>query len=200
MGIHDDEILSRVATGDGHGENSSYFDGWKAYDNDPFHPIHNPNGVIQMGLAENPLCLDLMQDWIRKNPQASICTKEGVSEFKAIANFQDYHGLPDFRKAIAKFMQKARGGRARFDPERIVMSGGATGAQETIAFCLANPGTPSSFRRHTTQRSIETSGGELVFNSCLFPATVATTSRSPKPSLLPPTGRRATLRLGLKDS
>lgn len=37
-------------------------------------------------------------------------------------------------------MEKARGGRARFDPERIVMSGGATGAQETIAFCLANPG------------------------------------------------------------
>ncbi|CAD5175797.1 unnamed protein product [Musa acuminata subsp. malaccensis] len=140
MGIPGDEILSRVATGDGHGENTSYFDGWKAYDNDPFHPIHNPNGVIQMGLAENQLCLDLMRDWIRKNPQASICTKEGVSEFEAIANFQDYHGLPDFRKAIAKFMEKARGGRARFDPERIVMSGGATGAQETIAFCLANPG------------------------------------------------------------
>ncbi|KAJ8513277.1 hypothetical protein OPV22_003711 [Ensete ventricosum] len=140
MGVHDEEILSRVATGDGHGENSSYFDGWKAYDNDPFHPIHNPNGVIQMGLAENQLCLDLMQEWIRKNPQASICTKEGASEFKAIANFQDYHGLPDFRKAIGRFMEKARGGRARFDPERIVMSGGATGAQETIAFCLANPG------------------------------------------------------------
>ncbi|XP_065024099.1 1-aminocyclopropane-1-carboxylate synthase-like [Musa acuminata AAA Group] len=145
MGLHVDEhsnynVLSRIATSDGHGENSSYFDGWKAYDNDPFHPIDNPQGVIQMGLAENQLCLDLMQQWIKQNPQASICTGEGVSEFKDVANFQDYHGLPDFRKAIARFMGKARGGGVTFDPERIVMSGGATGAQETIAFCLANPG------------------------------------------------------------
>lgn len=27
-----------------------------------------------------------------------------------------------------------------FDPNRIVMSGGATGAHELMAFCLANPG------------------------------------------------------------
>lgn len=58
MEIHHDEssdnqILSRMATYDGHGENSCYFDGWKAYDEDPFHPTKNPNGVIQMGLAEN---------------------------------------------------------------------------------------------------------------------------------------------------
>lgn len=47
------QILSRIATNDGHGENSAYFDGWKAYDSDPFHPTLNPGGVIQMGLAEN---------------------------------------------------------------------------------------------------------------------------------------------------
>jgi len=43
-------------------------------------------------------------------------------------------------QAVAKFMEKVRGDRVRFDPDRIVMSGGATGAQETIAFCLADPG------------------------------------------------------------
>lgn len=47
------KLLSKIATSDGHGENSAYFDGWKAYENDPFHLIKNPNGVIQMGLAEN---------------------------------------------------------------------------------------------------------------------------------------------------
>lgn len=47
------QLLSKIATNDRHGENSPYFDGWKAYDNNPFHPTHNPNGVIQMGLAEN---------------------------------------------------------------------------------------------------------------------------------------------------
>ena len=50
-------LLSKIATSDQHGENSPYFDGWKAYDQDPFHYTQNPNGVIQMGLAENQVCL-----------------------------------------------------------------------------------------------------------------------------------------------
>lgn len=47
------QLLSKIATGDGHGENSPYFEGWKAFDNNPYHPTKNPQGVIQMGLAEN---------------------------------------------------------------------------------------------------------------------------------------------------
>ncbi|KAK2361900.1 1-aminocyclopropane-1-carboxylate synthase [Trifolium repens] len=134
------QLLSKIATNDKHGENSPYFDGWKAYESNPFHPTKNPQGVIQMGLAENQLCFDLIEDWIRNNPKASICTLEGVNEFRNIANFQDYHGLPEFRNAVANFMSKVRGGRVRFDPDRILMSGGATGANELIMFCLADPG------------------------------------------------------------
>lgn len=37
-------------------------------------------------------------------------------------------------------MGKGRGGRVTFDPDRIVMGGGATGANELIMFCLADPG------------------------------------------------------------
>jgi 1-aminocyclopropane-1-carboxylate synthase len=47
------QLLSKIATNDKHGENSPYFDGWKAYESNPFHPTKNPQGVIQMGLAEN---------------------------------------------------------------------------------------------------------------------------------------------------
>ncbi|KAH6786149.1 hypothetical protein C2S51_038604, partial [Perilla frutescens var. frutescens] len=92
------QLLSKLATSDQHGENSPYFDGWKAYDRDPFHPTNNPNGVIQMGLAENQLSHDLIEEWIKKNPEASISSSEGVHAFKNIALFQDYHGLPEFRK------------------------------------------------------------------------------------------------------
>ncbi|CAL1375236.1 unnamed protein product [Linum trigynum] len=134
------QLLSRMAIGDGHGENSSYFDGWKAYDSDPYHHQNNPDGVIQMGLAENQLCFDKVEEWLKKNPAASICTPEGVAGFKDVAIFQDYHGLPQFRNAVAKFMGKVRGDRVSFDPDRIVMAGGATGAHETVAFCLADPG------------------------------------------------------------
>nr|ACM48506.3 1-aminocyclopropane-carboxylate synthase [Dimocarpus longan] len=132
--------LSKMATSDQHGENSPYFYGWKAYDRNPYHPTQSPHGVIQMGLAENPLCFDLIKDWIVKNPDASICTPEGVDKFKEIAIFQDYHGLQIFKQAVAKFMSKARGGRVTFDPDRVVMAGGATGANELITFCIADPG------------------------------------------------------------
>ncbi|WMV43945.1 hypothetical protein MTR67_037330 [Solanum verrucosum] len=134
------QLLSKIATNDGHGENSPYFDGWKAYANDPFHLTDNPNGVIQMGLAENQLCFDLIQEWVVNNPKASICTVEGAENFQDIAIFQDYHGLPEFRQAVAMFMEKVRGDKVTFDPDRIVMSGGATGAHEMLAFCLADPG------------------------------------------------------------
>nr|AFU90953.1 1-aminocyclopropane-1-carboxylate synthase [Psidium guajava] len=134
------ESLSKIATNDGHGENSPYFDGWKAYDRNPFHPTQNPDGVIQMGLAENQLCFDLIEEWIKNNPAASICTSEGVGNFKDVAIFQDYHGLLKFRQAVAKFMGRVRRSKAAFDPSRVVMSGGATGASETLIFCLADPG------------------------------------------------------------
>lgn len=41
---------------------------------------------------------------------------------------------------MAKFMGQVRGGKVTFDPDRVVMCGGATGAQDTLAFCLADPG------------------------------------------------------------
>ncbi|KAJ8768550.1 hypothetical protein K2173_022657 [Erythroxylum novogranatense] len=134
------QLLSKIATSNGHGEDSAYFDGWKAYDKNPFHATENPNGVIQMGLAENRLSFDLVQEWLKLNPHASICTAEGVHEFRDVAIFQDYHGLAEFRNAVAKFMGKVRGDKVVFDPDRIVMGGGATGANEMIIFCLADPG------------------------------------------------------------
>lgn len=45
-----------------------------------------------------------------------------------------------FKQAVANFMSEVRGGRVRFDPDRILMSGGATGANELIMFCLADAG------------------------------------------------------------
>ena len=45
-----------------------------------------------------------------------------------------------FKQAVANFMLEVRGGRVRFDPDRILMSGGATGANQLIMFCLVNDG------------------------------------------------------------
>lgn len=49
------------------------------------------------------LCSDLIKEWIKANPQASICTAEGIDGFSDIAVFQDYHGLKQFRQVISSF-------------------------------------------------------------------------------------------------
>lgn len=49
--------LSKIAVSDTHGEDSPYFAGWKAYDENPFDELNNPSGVIQMGLAENQVSI-----------------------------------------------------------------------------------------------------------------------------------------------
>jgi 1-aminocyclopropane-1-carboxylate synthase len=45
--------LSKKAGCNGHGQDSSYFLGWEEYEKNPYDPVFNPSGIIQMGLAEN---------------------------------------------------------------------------------------------------------------------------------------------------
>ncbi|KAK8936349.1 1-aminocyclopropane-1-carboxylate synthase 7 [Platanthera zijinensis] len=128
-----------MAVSNAHGEDSPYFAGWKAYEENPYHPVENPTGVIQMGLAENQVCFDLLENYLEQHPGASTWGS-GPASFRENALFQDYHGLYAFRKAMASFMEKIRGGRVKFDPDRIVLAAGATAANELLAFILADPG------------------------------------------------------------
>jgi 1-aminocyclopropane-1-carboxylate synthase len=45
--------LSKKAGCNSHGQDSSYFLGWEEYEKNPYDPVSNPSGIIQMGLAEN---------------------------------------------------------------------------------------------------------------------------------------------------
>lgn len=49
------------------------------------------------------LSFSMIEEWVVNNPSASICTYEGVNEFKDVAIFQDYHGLPKFRNVCLIF-------------------------------------------------------------------------------------------------
>ncbi|PKA58126.1 1-aminocyclopropane-1-carboxylate synthase 1 [Apostasia shenzhenica] len=125
-----------------HGQNSSYFLGWQEYERNPYHPINNPSGIIQMGLAENQLSFDLLEEWLSKHPETTIFSKAdgSASFFRDLALFQDYHGLPAFKHALAEFMSDLRGNRVIFEPSKLVLTAGATSANEILVFCLADPG------------------------------------------------------------
>ncbi|KAK5785085.1 1-aminocyclopropane-1-carboxylate synthase 3 [Gossypium arboreum] len=133
-------LLSRKVTCNSHGQDSSYFLGWQEYEKNPYDEVKNPKGIIQMGLAENQLCFDLLESWLAKNPDAVSFKREEQSIFKELALFQDYHGLPAFKKALVDFMAEIRGNKVSFDTDYLVLTAGATSANETLMFCLAEKG------------------------------------------------------------
>ncbi|KAH6824419.1 1-amino-cyclopropane-1-carboxylate synthase 8 [Perilla frutescens var. hirtella] len=132
--------LSKKATCNSHGQDSSYFLGWQEYEKNPYDELRNPNGIIQMGLAENQLSFDLLESWLAENPDAAGFKRNGESIFRELALFQDYHGLPAFKNALVQFMSEIRGNKVKFDPNNLVLTAGATSANETLIFCLAEPG------------------------------------------------------------
>ncbi|KAE8706336.1 CMA101 protein [Hibiscus syriacus] len=133
-------LLSRKVTCNSHGQDSSYFLGWQEFEKNPYDEVKNPKGIIQMGLAENQLSFDLLESWLAKNPEAASFKRDGQSIFKELALFQDYHGLPAFKKALVDFMAEIRGNKVTFDANNIVLTAGATSANETLMFCLAEKG------------------------------------------------------------
>ncbi|XP_058783115.1 1-aminocyclopropane-1-carboxylate synthase 3-like [Vicia villosa] len=133
-------MLSRKASEDSHGQDSSYFLGWQEYEKNPYHPIHNPSGIIQMGLAENQLSFDVVESWLERNSDSMEMKKDGTSIFRELALFQDYHGLPAFKNELVEFMAKIRGNGIKFDSKNLVLTAGATSANEILMFCLANKG------------------------------------------------------------
>ncbi|MBA0808636.1 hypothetical protein Gohar_024360 [Gossypium harknessii] len=66
--------------------------------------------------------------------------KDGESVFRDLALFQDYHGMPAFKNELVEYMAKIRGNKVKFDPNNLVLAAGATSANETLIFCLADPG------------------------------------------------------------
>lgn len=133
-------LLSGKATCNTHGQDSSYFLGWQEYEKNPYDEVQNPTGIIQMGLAENQLSFDLLESWLDRNPDAAGFKRDGQSIFRELALFQDYHGLPAFKKALVEFMSEIRRNKVTFDTSKIVLTAGATSANETLMFCLAEPG------------------------------------------------------------
>ncbi|KAI7725759.1 hypothetical protein M8C21_011086 [Ambrosia artemisiifolia] len=114
--------LSKMAVSETHGEDSPYFAGWKAYDENPYHETNNPSGVIQMGLAENQVSNDTTL-----NDLNYFCFSFNIS-------------WSELTMAMASFMEEVRGGKAKFNPDRVVLTAGATAANELLTFILANPG------------------------------------------------------------
>lgn len=55
--------------------------------------------------------------------------------YKIVSHFFVYH-----MQALAQFMAEIRGNKVSFDSNKLVLTAGATSANETLMFCLADHG------------------------------------------------------------
>ncbi|XP_071919536.1 1-aminocyclopropane-1-carboxylate synthase 6-like isoform X1 [Coffea arabica] len=115
-----------------------YYVGLKRVSEDPYDRSSNPDGVIQLGLAENRLSLDLVQEWLAENAKESILGQD--MSISGIATYQPFDGLMELKVAIAGFMSQVMDKSVSFNPSQIVLTAGATPAIEILSFCLADPG------------------------------------------------------------
>ncbi|XP_042479300.1 probable aminotransferase ACS12 [Macadamia integrifolia] len=119
-----------------------YYVGLKKVTEDPYDTLNNPDGVIQLGLAENTLSLDLVRDWLAENVKDSIIGAGGGGDLsiRGIATYQPFDGLMEFKVAVAGFMSQVMDRSVSFNPSQIVLTSGATPALEILSFCLADAG------------------------------------------------------------
>ncbi|KAK1564609.1 hypothetical protein Q3G72_006945 [Acer saccharum] len=120
-----------------------FYVGLKRVEDDPYDELGNPNGVIQLGLAQNKLSLDLVKDWLAENVKEAILggrTSGGESSFGGIANYQPFDGLMELKVAVAGFMSRVMEKEVSLNPLQIVLTAGTTPAIEILSFCLADSG------------------------------------------------------------
>ncbi|KAL2547445.1 putative aminotransferase ACS10 [Forsythia ovata] len=115
-----------------------YYVGLKRSVDDPYDEMNNPDGVIQLGMAENRLSLDMVQEWLAEHTRESIiCQDLSIS---GIAAYQSFDGLMELKVVVAGFMSQVMEKPQFFNPAQIVLTAGATPAIEILSFCLADPG------------------------------------------------------------
>lgn len=119
-------------------DSSPYYVGLKRASEDPYDESSNPDGVIQLGLAENKLSLDLVQEWLAENVSRWMMNND--SSIRGIATYQPFDGLLELKMAMGEFMSQAVERSVSFSPSQMVLTGGATPALEILSFCLADPG------------------------------------------------------------
>ncbi|CAL2259706.1 unnamed protein product [Prunus armeniaca] len=88
---------------------------------DPYDELGNPDGVIQLGLDENKLSLDLVRDWLVENAEDAILGG-GEPGISGIACYQPFDGFMELKVAVAGFMSQVMKNSVFFNPSQIVLT------------------------------------------------------------------------------
>ncbi|GAA0174665.1 transaminase [Lithospermum erythrorhizon] len=135
--------VSSIAAALAKPDESPYYIGFEKVRVDEYHNVSNPEGIIQLGLSENTLSLDLLKEWLNKNLNESLSqgSSDGLINVDKLAPYQQFDGIMELKKVMARFMSEVLGGGTiEFDPLQVVLTCGANPANEILCNCVADPG------------------------------------------------------------
>ncbi|KAL2920517.1 putative aminotransferase ACS12 [Bienertia sinuspersici] len=128
--------ISSRASGLARPDHSPYYMGLDRARADAFHEVDNPDGVIQLGLAENLLSLDLIEKWVAENWDGSMVIN-GELGINGIATYQPFDGSMDLKMAMADFMSKVLGD-VSFDLSHLLLTCVRTGVELIPIHCRSS--------------------------------------------------------------
>ncbi|XP_035827523.1 1-aminocyclopropane-1-carboxylate synthase-like protein 1 [Aplysia californica] len=99
---------------------------------DRFHPTDNVQGYVDLGLAENKLCEDILSEKFKRLPDDS--------EDIGVRYYTDKRGLPCFRESLQVFIEREFQSIHSIDASNIVLGAGLTPVFDTLAFVLTEHG------------------------------------------------------------
>jgi aspartate/methionine/tyrosine aminotransferase len=97
-----------------------------------YHPLKNPHGALPLNMAENRHCWNILNTKMEE-----ILRTQSIPDW--VAGYTSALGHPSVRESIARFMETFLTG-CPIDPNRLVMSAGASSVIEMSALILAEKG------------------------------------------------------------
>lgn len=102
-----------------------------------YHPTDNPDGAFPLNVAENKLAWHILRDKIQ-----SISSQKQIPAW--VAGYTSGKGAPSFRVVLADFISQFIGD-CPIDPERLLLSAGATSTVEVSSLVLGDAGDVAAF-------------------------------------------------------
>jgi len=104
----------------------------KSVMDDLYCPRDNPQGYVDLGLAENKLCEDVMTNKLKTIPSDT--------DLIPMRYYADFAGMKSFRESIKVFIQREFKSIHTLHADQFVTQAGVTSLLDAIAFAVAGPG------------------------------------------------------------
>nr|KAF6323932.1 hypothetical protein mMyoMyo1_000189 [Myotis myotis] len=110
----------------------SSFKDFIAYQGDKYHEDKNTLGLINLGLSENKLCIDLLTERLSRSDMNYIDDD--------LLQYPDWSGHSFLREEVARFLTYYCKAPEQLDPENVVVLSGCCAIFSALTLVLCNPG------------------------------------------------------------